>query len=204
MAAAGSPAGCSEQHESAHRGLSERALAEQSGVSAGSLADIEQAGLDASLRKAIRQRFGKLSVTVSKEMEPQNTQNTQMDGDEASVNRLSNRIIGCALAVLHTLGAGFLEKVYENALAHELRQSGLVVSQQHGMIVRYDGIVVGEYTVDLLVEQMVLVELKAVRALDDVHRAQCLNYLKATGLRLCLLLNFGRPRLEIKRIVLAL
>ena len=87
---------------------------------------------------------------------------------------------------------------------HELRKSGLAVSQQHPIVVRYDGIVIGEYTADLLVERTVLVELKAAKALDEIHRAQCLNYLKATGLHLCMLLNFGRPRLEIKRIVLAL
>ena len=137
-------------------------------------------------------------------MEPQNTQNTQMDIGEGGVNRLSNRIIACALTVLHALGTGFLEKVYENALVHELRKSGLAVSQQHAMVVRYDGIVVGEYTVDLLVEHTILVELKAARAIDDIHRAQCLNYLKAAGLHICLLLNFGKPRLEIKRIVLTL
>jgi len=120
------------------------------------------------------------------------------------VNRLSGRIIGCALTVQCTLGVGFLEKVYENALAHELRKAGLAVSQQHGVAVRYDGVVVGEYAVDLLVEHAILVELKAVRALDEIHRAQCLNYLKATGLRLCLLINFGLARLDIKRIVLGL
>jgi GxxExxY protein len=76
--------------------------------------------------------------------------------------------------------------------------------QQYGMVVRYDGIIAGEYAVDLLVEGAVLVELKAVRALDDIHRAQCLNYLKATGLHLCLLINFGKTRLEVKRIVLCL
>jgi GxxExxY protein len=76
--------------------------------------------------------------------------------------------------------------------------------QQYGMVVRYDGIDVGEYAVDLLVEGAVLVELKAVRALDDIHRAQCLNYLKANGLHLCLLINFGKTRLEVKRIVLCL
>jgi GxxExxY protein len=137
-------------------------------------------------------------------MEPQNTQNTQMNTGEGRANVLSKRIIGCALTVLHVLGTGFLEKVYENALAHELRRSGLTVSQQHPTVVRYDGIVVGDYAVDLLVEHVVLVELKAAKALDEIHRAQCLNYLKATGLHLCLLFNFGRPRLEIKRIVLAL
>ena len=137
-------------------------------------------------------------------MEPQNTQNTQMDIGAARANLLSKRIIGCAHTLLHALGTGFLEKVYENALVPELRKSGLAVSQQHPMLVRYDGIVVGDYTVDLLVERIVLVELKAAKAIDEIHRAQCLNYLKATGLHLCLLLNFGKPRLEIKRIVLAL
>ena len=130
-------------------------------------------------------------------MEPQNTQNTQMDIGAARANLLSKRIIGCALTVLHALGTGFLE-------VHELRKSGLAVSQQHPMLVRYDGIVVGDYTVDLLVEQIVLVELKVAKAIDEIHRTQCLNYLKATGLHLCLLLNFGKPRLEIERIVLAL
>ena len=101
---------------------------------------------------------------------------------------------------MRELGTGFLEKVYENALIHELRKSGLAVSPQHRMVVLYDGVEVGAYTADLLVEDSVLVELKAARALDDVHRAQCLNYLKASGLNLCLLLNFGRPRLEIKRL----
>ena len=130
-------------------------------------------------------------------MEPQNTQNTQIDAGEDRVNLLSKRIIGCALTVLHALGTGFLE-------VHELRKSGLAVSQQHPMLVRYDGIVVGDYTVDLLVEQIVLVELKVAKAIDEIHRTQCLNYLKATGLHLCLLLNFGKPRLEIERIVLTL
>jgi GxxExxY protein len=137
-------------------------------------------------------------------MEPQNTQNPQMDTGEDRVNLLSKRIIGCALTVLHALGTGFLEKVYENALLHELRKAGLAVSQQHRMVVRYDGIVVGDYTVDLLVEDIVLVELKVARAIDEIHHAQCLNYLKATGLHLCLLLNFGKTRLEIERIVLGL
>ena len=104
----------------------------------------------------------------------------------------------------NALGHGFLEKVYENALAHELRKTSLAVEQQREIKVLYDGIVVGEYIADLLVEGQVLVEIKAVRALDDVHSAQCLNYLKATGHHLCLLINFARPRVEIRRIVLDL
>jgi GxxExxY protein len=89
--------------------------------------------------------------------------------------------------VLNTLGVGFLEKVYENALAHELRKAGLTVAQQHCFSVIYDDVTVGEYVVDLMVEQALLVELKAARALDDAHHAQCLNYLKASvyGLARC-------------------
>ena len=104
-------------------------------------------------------------------MEPQNTQNTQMDSGEDRVNLLSKRIIGCGLTVLHALGTGFLEKVYENALVYELRKSGLAVSQQHPMVVRYDGIVVGDYAVDLLVDDIVLVELKVAKAIDEIHQA---------------------------------
>jgi len=126
---------------------------------------------------------------------------TAKNANEDRINELSRVVIGGALAVGNTLGSGFVEKVYENALAYELRKLGLAVAQQCGVVVRYAGVVVGDYTTDLLVEEVVLVEVKAVRALDGVHRAQCLNYLKATGLRLCLLLNFGQPRLEIKRVV---
>ncbi len=98
-------------------------------------------------------------------------------------------------------GCGFLEKVYENALVLKLRKAGLDVRQQHDAAVYYDDQVVGQYTIDLFVESSVIVELKAVAALDDVHRAQCLNYLKATRLNVCLPVDFGKPRLEIKRIV---
>jgi GxxExxY protein len=99
------------------------------------------------------------------------------------------------------LGAGFVEKVYENALAHELRENGLAVEQQHPIQVLYDGAVVGDFVGDFLVDGCVLVELKALKAPGDTEMAQCLNYLKATGLRICLLLNFGKPGVEIKRIV---
>jgi GxxExxY protein len=116
------------------------------------------------------------------------------------LNELSRAVIGRAFVVLNTLGSGFLEKVYENALAHELRKTGMAVEQQHATTVMYDGVAVGKYFVDLMIEDCLLVEIKVTRALDDVHAAQCINYLKATGLNLCLLLNFARPRLEIKRL----
>jgi GxxExxY protein len=117
------------------------------------------------------------------------------------VSRVSERIIGCAFRVSNALRIGFLEKIYENALTHELRKAGLAVEQQFGIVVHYDGVVVGQYAVDLLVEGSVMVELKAVRALDGAHDAQRINYLTATGLPLCLLLNFGKPRVEIRRFI---
>jgi GxxExxY protein len=99
------------------------------------------------------------------------------------------------------LGCGFLEKLYENALRVELTKRGLSVRQQHPVSVTYDGEIIGEYFADLLVEGSVVVELKAGKELDEIHLAQCLNYLKATGLKVCLLINFGKPRVEIRRIV---
>jgi GxxExxY protein len=122
-----------------------------------------------------------------------------MTADE--LNAITERIIGCAYKVGNTLGAGFLEKVYENALAHELRKNGLYVEQQRKIEVRYDGVVVGIYEADIIVERNVLAEVKAVRAFDDVHLAQCMNYLKATGLKVCLLINFACPKVQIKRVV---
>ena len=124
-----------------------------------------------------------------------------MNTDREALNKISERVIGCAYAVGNALGSGFLERVYENSLAHELRKTGLQVIQQHAIAVKYDGVVVGDYVADLLIEQKVLTEVKAVRALDDVHKAQCLNYLKGTGLSLCLLINFGNLRVEVKRII---
>jgi GxxExxY protein len=115
---------------------------------------------------------------------------------------LTESVIKCAFTVANTLGFGFLEKVYENALAHEIRRATLEVEQQVPISVTYDGFVVGTYVADLMVERRLLVELKACKALEDLHVAQCLNYLKATGIHTCLLLNFGTPKLQIKRISL--
>jgi GxxExxY protein len=116
-------------------------------------------------------------------------------------NEITRTIIGCAYTIQNSLGNGFLEKVYENALVHELKKAGMPVDQQKEVRVVYDGIKVGEYFADIIVGNSVIVELKAVRALDEVHMAQCLNYLKATGLKICLLINFGRPRLQIKHFI---
>ncbi len=117
------------------------------------------------------------------------------------LNNRTEKIIGCAFKVSNQLGPGFLEKVYENALILELRKSGLSFEQQVPLKIKYEGIVVGDYDADLLIEKSILVELKAVTALDKNHYAQCLNYLKATGLKLCLLLNFGTQKVQIKRII---
>lgn len=123
------------------------------------------------------------------------------DKNRLDLNRVTERIIGCAFVVGNTLGVGFLEKVYENALVYELRKQGIKVEQQLPIKVWYDGVIVGNYQADLLVEGSVITELKAVTALDTVHFAQCMNYLKATGLTLGLLINFGSPRVQVKRIV---
>jgi GxxExxY protein len=117
------------------------------------------------------------------------------------LNGITEKVIGCAFSVMNTLGVGFLEKVYENALAHEIRKCGLAVMQQKEINVYYDHVLVGVYIADLLVEDKVLVELKTVKALDDAHVAQCINYLHATGMSVCLLMNFARSKLEFRRVV---
>ena len=115
---------------------------------------------------------------------------------------LTQRVIGSAFTVYNTLGYGFLEKVYENALVHELRKAGLHITQQKPFPVFYDGINVGDYVADLLVGDSLIIELKSAKAIDDSHIAQCLNYLKAARLRHGLLLNFGPQRVESRRLIM--
>lgn len=117
------------------------------------------------------------------------------------VNEITEKIIGCAYMVSNTLGIGFVEKVYENALAVAARKAGLMVEQQYPIKVTFEGVVVGEFSADLFVEKRVLVELKAVSMLTQEHTAQALNYLRATGVEVCLLINFGRSKIEIKRLL---
>ena len=116
------------------------------------------------------------------------------------LDKITEKIIGCAHKVSNTLGSGFVEKVYENALAHETRKDGLKVIQQHPIKVVYDGIIVGEFFADMLVDELVLVELKAVSTLTDEHMAQALNYLRATSLPACLLINFGQSKIQVRRL----
>jgi GxxExxY protein len=121
--------------------------------------------------------------------------------DKMEINEITEKVIGCIFKVSNSLGSGFVEKVYRNATFIEIGKSGLKVQQQFPIAVKYDSIVVGDFLADLLVESLVLVELKAVKLLDEVHMAQCLNYLRATGLPICLLVNFYRPKVEIRRLV---
>jgi GxxExxY protein len=114
---------------------------------------------------------------------------------------LTEKILGAAFKVLNTLGAGFLEKVYENALSIELRKGNLAVEHQKVFAVSYAGATVGEYQADLVVAGKVIIECKAISNLDSVHEAQLINYLKVSGLRVGLLINFGRPKLQYRRFV---
>jgi GxxExxY protein len=115
---------------------------------------------------------------------------------------LSGKIIDAAISVSNGLGIGFLEKVYENALVHELKKSGLMVEQQKQMRVSYDGVVVGDYLADIVVDASIIIELKVAREITTIHEAQLINYLRASGMRIGLILNFGEPRLGIRRRVL--
>jgi GxxExxY protein len=112
---------------------------------------------------------------------------------------LAGQVIGLAMKVHSTLGPGFLESVYQNALTYELRKAGVLVETEVRLKVKYDGVIVGEFDVDMLVNQSLLVENKAVSGVAVAHEVQVVNYLTATGLDEGLLLNFGAPRLEFKK-----
>ena len=119
---------------------------------------------------------------------------------DAELSKLTEKIISLAFEVSNALGIGFVEKVYENAYAHLLRKNGHRVIQQHPIKVIFDGIVVGEFFADLLIDDLVIIELKAVSELSTEHFAQALNYLRATGLPACLLINFGKPRIQVRHL----
>lgn len=127
-----------------------------------------------------------------------------MNADKESIDQIAEKIIGAAFEVSNTLGVGFLEKVYEKALMHEMTLRGMKVESQTPLNVQYKGVHVGEYFSDLIVENCVIVEIKCARTFAPEHTAQCLNYLRATGIKLALLINFQKPRVEIKRIALNL
>jgi GxxExxY protein len=112
---------------------------------------------------------------------------------------LAGKVIGMAMRIHSTLGPGFLESVYHNALAHEFTKAGMAFESKKPIGVSYDGVVVGEFEADFLVEGELIVELKAIQNLITVHEVQTVNYLTATGTETGLLLNFGGERLEYKK-----
>ena len=114
---------------------------------------------------------------------------------------LSYKIVGAAMEVHRVLGPGYLEAVYQAALAQELTLQGVRFEQQKRLGVTYKGMVVGEYQADFVIEDQIILELKAVTALDGIHKAQVVNYLAATGLKLGILLNFGAASLQHERLV---
>jgi GxxExxY protein len=120
---------------------------------------------------------------------------------EVIEKELSYKIIGQSMKIYNELGYGFLEKVYENALKYELESIGLEVKSQYPIKVIYNKNIVGEYIADLLINDKLIIELKAIDKLSKVHEAQLLNYLKATKIRVGLLINFSPTKLEFKKMV---
>ena len=114
---------------------------------------------------------------------------------------LTDKIIGCAIEVHKRLGPGFLESIYENAFILELEKHNLHVQRQQEVIVKYDGIEVGRHRLDLIVDDTIVVELKAVKNIEDVHFAIVKSYLKALGKEHGLIINFSKPVLEVKRVI---
>jgi GxxExxY protein len=126
-----------------------------------------------------------------------------MNADKTDLNSLSEKVLGAVFEVSNTLGPGFLEKVYQRALLRELSLRGIRASAEVPFAITYKTHPVGEYFADIVVEDVLPVELKCVERLASEHLAQCLNYLRASGLTLCLLVNFQKPKVEWKRVVLA-
>ena len=125
-----------------------------------------------------------------------------MNADERKCDDLTERVLGAIFEVANTLGAGFLEKVYERALLRELQLRGIPSVSQASFPVVYKAQCVGDYFADILVDHSLVIELKCVDHFTNEHMAQCLNYLRASGITLCLLVNFQKPAVEWKRIVL--
>jgi GxxExxY protein len=125
-----------------------------------------------------------------------------VNADKTFLDSLSEKVLGAVFEVSNTLGSGFLEKVYQRALLRELNIRGIRATAEAALPVLYKGYCVGEYFADLLVEDALVVELKCAERLANEHTAQCLNYLRASGRTRCLLVNFQKPQVEWKRIVL--
>jgi GxxExxY protein len=124
-----------------------------------------------------------------------------MNADERGYfDSLTERVLGAVFEVSNTLGAGFLEKVYQRALLAELRLRGMRADSEMSFKVSYKGCVVGEYFADIVVEDVLVIELKCAERLASEHMAQCLNFLRVSGRNLCLLVDFQSPRVEWRRI----
>ena len=117
------------------------------------------------------------------------------------INEITYRINGAVFEVNRELGSGFLEKVYENALMNEFRLRGIKVEAQVPIKIYYKDVIVGDYLADIVIENRIILELKACESLQKVHEAQLLNYLAATGYKIGMLVNFTYPKAEIKRFV---
>jgi GxxExxY protein len=127
-----------------------------------------------------------------------------MSRNPLELQNITDKIVECALKVSDVLGAGFIDRVYERALLYELEKIRLKTEAQYPMNVYYEGIIVGEFVADILVQDCILLEIEAVAALTESHKQKCLNYLKASELDFCLLLNFGSYKLEIETIMFSL
>ena len=125
-----------------------------------------------------------------------------METKEFLYRDLAYKLVGLAMEAHRKLGHGFLEKIYENALMVLFRREGIIAEQQAKIQVFFEGEVIGDYVADILVEGCIIIELKAQDKITDAHRAQILNYLKATGIKVGYLLNFGKRSLEYERFVL--
>jgi len=126
---------------------------------------------------------------------------TDIVEDKLKYKELTGEIIKAAFEVQNNLGCGFLERVYENALFQELKNCGLKAEKQKNLKVNYKGVEVGTYICDLLVEDKIIVEVKIADQILGIYQAQLMNYLKISGYRVGLILNFSKPRLEYKRII---
>jgi len=125
----------------------------------------------------------------------------QMNTDEHRFNEITFQVNGCAMNVLNSIGNGFHEKIYENALAIAMQKSGLTFSQQRHYDIKYEDNIVGTFVPDFVVEEMVIVELKTIDQITNNEKGQVLNYLRASGLRVGIILNFKNSKLEWQRVV---
>lgn len=122
-------------------------------------------------------------------------------GKDLEHEDLTDKIIGCAIEVHKKLGPGFLESIYENAFVIELQKQNLQVEKQREVVIKYDGVEVGRHRLDLIVDDTIVVELKAVKNIEDIHFAIVKSYLKALGKEHGLIINFSKPVLEVKRVI---